>query len=624
MCGIGGVLRTDGKRIPATWIKAIDARIAYRGPDGEGTFRDLVKDDDGNCVAAIVLVHRRLSIIDHAGGAQPMVSKRGRSEEEGLVAVISNGCIYNHRALRSELEAAGHEFVSDHSDTEVLIHGYREWGPQLTDHLEGMYALAIWDRARCSLVLARDWFGEKPLYVRHGIGANERILAFSSDARSLAHLTKARLPETDDGFVREWGDRYLQLGYNHGGATVYGSAEGDAIVSVPPAVSDTIDILLPEHADRPLDVDAVETLLDSAVAGCLEADVELGCFLSGGVDSSLVALMAKRHRDDLRTFTVRMSDRRYDESGYASAVAKAIGTRHTTLNVAPKPVEDLQFLVRTLGQPFGDSSILPMYWISRAAREHVKVALSGDGGDELFLGYERYLAARHLARFHWLMQLLPPSLLTETHPRSLRHKLGRLGDMARDYSDRGIIATESLFTGAQIAELTGRAPRSPARVPAGTDALRTLRRADLLEYLPNDLLVKVDTASMATGLEVRTPLLNRDLVRAALAASTKHLLPRGRRKGLLRAVARRHLPGALVDRAKMGFSIPIGEWFRNDYGSMRTMLLDQLLRSRDPFGPVPLKRRAVKRMVDEHLARERDHGQRLFALLTLSMWARMA
>jgi len=617
-------LRTDGKRIPATWMKAIDARIAYRGPDGEGTFRDVVKDDDGHCVAAITLVHRRLSIIDHDGGAQPMVSKRGRTDDEGLVAVVFNGCIYNHRALRDELEAEGHAFVSDHSDTEVLIHGYRQWGPKLTDHLEGMYALAIWDRSRCSLVLARDWFGEKPLFVRHGIGDNSRILAFSSDGRSMAHLTKARLPDTSGGYVQAWGDHYLQLGYNRDGATVYGGDGDDGITAVPPAVSDTIDTLLPVQADQPLDEERLESLLDDAVAGCLEADVELGCFLSGGVDSSLVALLAKRHRDDLATFTVRMPDRRYDESKFAEQVADAIGTRHTTLNVAARPAEDLLHLVRTLGQPFGDSSILPTYWISRAAREHVKVALTGDGGDELFLGYERYIAARPLARHHWWLRFIPSSFMDETHPRSFRNKLGRLGEMAREYPELGIIATESLFTGAQIADLTGRPPPSPASVPAGVDALRTLRREDLVEYLPNDLLVKIDTASMACGLEVRAPLLNRNVVRAALAASTRHLLPGGRRKGLLRAVARRHLPAPLVDRAKMGFSIPIGEWFRNDYGSMRTLLLDQLLRSRDPFGPLSLNRHAIKRMVDEHMARKRDHGNRLFALLTLSLWARSA
>jgi asparagine synthase (glutamine-hydrolysing) len=605
-------------------MKAIDARIAYRGPDGEGSFRDLVKNEDGKCVAAVALVHRRLSIIDHAGGVQPMVSEQGRTADEGLVAVVFNGCIYNHRDLRAELEAEGHEFVSDHSDTEVLVHGYRQWGPQLTDHLEGMYAFALWDRARCSLVLARDWFGEKPLYVRHGIGENPRILAFSSDARSLAHLTKARLPDPRGDFVSTWGDHYLQLGYNRSGTTIYGSPRDDRIVSVPPAVSESIDTLLPVNADQPLDEDRVESLLDDAVAGCLEADVELGCFLSGGVDSSLVALFAHRHREDLPTFTVRMPDRRYDESAYAQQVADAIGTRHTTLSVAPRPADDLQFLVRTLGQPFGDSSILPTYWISRAAREHVKVALSGDGGDELFLGYERYVAARHLARHSWWLRLLPKSFLDETHPRSLRHKLGRLGDMAREYPELGVIATESLFTSQQIADLTGRPPPEPVSVPAGADALRTLRREDLVEYLTYDLLVKVDTASMACGLEVRAPLLNRDVARAALAASTAHLLPGRRRKGLLRAVARRHLPAPLVDRAKMGFSIPIGEWFRNDYGSMRTMLLDQLLRSRDPFGPLTLDRNAIKRMIDEHLSRQRDHGQRLFALLTLSLWARMA
>jgi asparagine synthase (glutamine-hydrolysing) len=190
MCGIGGILRRDGQPIPDEWLDAIDARIKHRGPDGEGRFRDSaeVETEDGPQRVEIALVHRRLAILDAEGGKQPMVSERGRNDEEGFVAVVFNGCIYNQWDLRRELEGAGHSFLSDHSDTEVLIHGYREWGPELTHHLEGMYAFALWDRSKQALVLARDWFGEKPLYVRWGIGENNRIISFSSDARSLAML----------------------------------------------------------------------------------------------------------------------------------------------------------------------------------------------------------------------------------------------------------------------------------------------------------------------------------------------------------------------------------------------------------------------------------------------------
>jgi asparagine synthase (glutamine-hydrolysing) len=236
MCGIGGILRRDGRPIPDEWLDAIDARIKHRGPDDCGRFRDSaeVETEDGPQRFEIALVHWRLAILDVEGGAQPMVSERGRNDEEGLIAVVFNGCIYNHHDLRRELIDAGHTFVSDHADTEVLIHGYREWGPELTHHLEGMYAFALWDRSKQALVLARDWFGEKPLYVRWGIGENNRIISFSSDARALAMLCEdvrqspgiaipgLSLPQYE---LRPFTDRYLQLGYAHAGLTIY---DGDA------------------------------------------------------------------------------------------------------------------------------------------------------------------------------------------------------------------------------------------------------------------------------------------------------------------------------------------------------------------------------------------------------------
>jgi asparagine synthase (glutamine-hydrolysing) len=274
-----------------------------------------------------------------------------------------------------------------------------------------------------------------------------------------------------------------------------------------------------------------------------------------------------------------------------------------------------------LGQPFGDSSLLPTYWVSRAAREHVKVALSGDGGDELFLGYDRYLAARRLTRHRRLLQWMPTSLLQQSHPKSLKHRLGRVGVMARDMGELGVLAMESLFSQDQLIALLGGLPGRKASQEPGFDPMQSLRRADLLNYLPHDLMVKVDTASMAVALEVRSPFLDRDLVRAALAAPTHQLVPGGRRKGLLADLARRHLPATVVDRPKSGFAIPIGEWFRNDFGSLRTLLLDHL-RASDPFGPIPLDRMAIKRLLDEHLTWKRDHGQRLFALLTLAIWSK--
>ncbi|MDY7109996.1 MAG: asparagine synthase (glutamine-hydrolyzing) [Planctomycetota bacterium] len=665
MCGIGGILRTDGEPIPEEWLDAIDARIAYRGPDGEGRFRDRVEVDtpDGKKTVEVAFVHRRLSIIDHASGGQPMVSERGRTDEEGLVAVVFNGCIYNHRELRKELEAAGHRFATDHSDTEVLIHGWREWGANVIKHLEGMYAFAIWDRHAVSLYLARDAFGEKPLYYRNTQTPSAPtvaapVIGFASDASSLWHYPPPD-PVADDECRYGWLVSYLLLGYG-----LLRPLPGPDPVGVHEMSPGTGDLFRGEEADPGCEFTGsdlvewkpsarpIEDLLDDAVHRRLEADVPLGCFLSGGVDSSLIAHFAKKHKPDLRTFSVRMPDPRYDESHHAEQVAAHIGTDHTTLDCDPKPADDLVYLINLLGQPFADSSILPTYWVSRAAREHVKVAIAGDGGDELFVGYERYMAARFLRR-HWRwLRLLPPRILKRFHPKSRLHKLGRLGDMARDYPRLGIATMESIFTQRGINELlslpsppgrgaggeSGRAmaegleeladspsPGSLRSPPSprgrGEDALAALRLCDIEHYLPNDLLRKVDTASMAVALEVRCPFLDRDLAAAVLAMPVDDLIPGGTRKGLLRNIARRYLPAEVVDRPKMGFAIPIGEWFRSDYGSMKTLLLDHL-QSAEPFGPIRLDRKAVQRFIDEHMSGKRDHGQRLFALLTLSIRAR--
>jgi asparagine synthase (glutamine-hydrolysing) len=652
MCGIGGILRTDGQPIPEEWLDAIDARIAYRGPDGQGRFRDRVEVDtpQGRKTVEVAFVHRRLSIIDHADGGQPMVSECGRTDDEGLIAVVFNGCIYNHRELRKELEAAGHPFVTDHSDTEVLIHGWREWGTNVIMHLEGMYAFVVWDRNAASLYLARDAFGEKPLYFRNTQTPSAPtvaapVIGFASDASSLWGYPPPD-PVAGDECRYGWLVSYLMMGYG-----LWQPLPGPDLVDVREMSQGTGGLFRGEQADpgcESTDVDLtewepstrpIEDLLEDAVHRRLEADVPLGCFLSGGIDSSLIAHFAKKHKPDLRTFSVNMPDPRYDESHHAEQVAAHIGTDHTTLGCDPKPAEDLVCLINTLGQPFADSSILPTYWVSKAARQHVKVAIAGDGGDELFLGYERYMAARFLRR-HWRwLRLLPPGVLRRFHPKSRLHKLGRFGDMARDFRRLGMIAMETIFTLSEIEALTPAIvhPRWQCSVDEdhtveealilgrgwglSDDALWWLRDLDIGQYLPNDLLRKVDTASMAVALEVRCPFLDRDLAAFVLAMPIDDLIPGGKRKGLLRNIARKYLPAEVVDRPKMGFAIPIGEWFRSDYGSMKTLLLDHL-QSAEPFGPISLNRKAVRRFIDEHMSGKRDHGQRLFALLTLSIWAR--
>ncbi|MCA9311415.1 MAG: hypothetical protein KDA21_09440 [Phycisphaerales bacterium] len=703
MCGLGGILRItppgdpDGfadhppTAIPETWLDAIDAHIALRGPDDEGRFRDIVRRADGS-VVEVALVHRRLSIIDPATGAQPMVS--AGPEEEDLYALVFNGCIYNHRELRRELEARGRVFTSDHSDTEVLLEGYREvmagarsakaglktfYEEWLPERVDGMYAFALWDRRRGDLVLGRDHFGQKPLYVAQ---PEKGLLVFASTvpavraacaaALGAEHATLTRLDEDE---LVDW----LALGYGAGTpwASVRGVRRGAVVVQGerPLPVEDAgrfpgavvlllamalvfvaivlvatlllaaaillvaLVLLAPvppwllyrryltrrdTQARLRTVIDDVDALLDHAVRARLESDVPLGCFLSGGIDSSLIAHHAQRALGSdaaLLTLCVKMPDPRYDESAQAQAMAERLGTRHVTLEVSDvNAASDLVFLIETLGLPFGDSSILPSYWVSEAARRHVKVALSGDGGDELFYGYDRYRAARWLqpgVRNAWV---LPDNLFDRSDPRSRSDRMARLGVAARHKGYTDLVA---IFPTPDL--------RRVARRSSGVLSLSSrfggaamARQFDLDAYLPEDLLRKVDTASMACGLEVRCPFLGRDLREVVLTLPPNVLMPEGERKGLLRQVALRHLPAEVVDRPKMGFAIPVGEWFRTDHGGMRGLLEGQL-GGKDPFGvageALGVKVDACRAMMQEHMEGGRDHSQRLFALLSLSVWS---
>jgi asparagine synthase (glutamine-hydrolysing) len=702
MCGIGGILRVSPpgeaapalarpaqESIPEAWLDVLDEAIRHRGPDGHGRFRDRALRADGS-VVEVALVHRRLSILDHAGGAQPMVAGVARVSDAvapdpsaptsapwpapmlfhgrpgdpvvyrsvvgeagprgsggcapgDLVAVVFNGCIYNHRELRADLRAAGHEFVTDHSDTEVLVHGWREWGEDLPARLEGMFSFVVWDRATARLFAARDPAGEKPLYESDLDG----LYSFASVPAALARLlscgagvpgaARGGRPAVSMRGLREW----LRFG-----ATCWSPFDGiDEVEGRVRAIYDRHDRgdgamvngmrrgwydTWPRRGEGRLDADRVEALLSEAVRSRLEADVPLGCFLSGGTDSSLIALMLRRYAGRARTFCVRMPDERFDESEIARRVAALLGADHTTLDCAARPAEDLVALIHQLGLPFGDSSLLPAHWVSRAARSVTTVALSGDGGDELFGGYERHVANRWLRRWRLLLRALPPTAGRGAHPRSALAKAARLAGAAR----RGYAELLAVFQADDLARLLPGPEPAPTLPGPCPDPLRF----DFEWYLPFDLLRKTDTASMAVALEVRAPMLARPLVRAALAAPLDDLMPRGRgggRKGLLRQVARRHLPAEIVDRPKMGFAIPIGEWFRTDYGGLRTLLYDRLT-AREPFGPDSLGINSaidpgfVRRMLREHDQagsrspwpwKGRDHSQRLYVLLVLSIWA---
>jgi asparagine synthase (glutamine-hydrolysing) len=683
VCGIAGILRVHAPgaavlppqvAIPEAWLDVLDESIKHRGPDGQGRFRDRAVRPDG-AVVDVALVHRRLAIIDLADGAQPMVSARdlrasggisadglnvpllfqggprdavryrplstptlargARPDSDDLVAVVFNGCIYNHRELRKELQAAGHVFETDHSDTEVLVHGWREWGSGLPSRLDGMFSFALWDRSRGQLLLWRDPAGEKPLYETE-VSPFAFASAPAALQRLMARLDRERLliNEPKPGIwmrgVREW----LRFGgtcFNpySGIIEVEGRAEsrferadrGDGVLVDGP-VHDWYEDLPDRNGER-LDVRRVEGLLTEAVRSRLVTDVPLGCFLSGGIDSSLMALLAQRESGRIRTFCVRMPDPRYDESEIAAEVAGLIGSDHSTLECSPSPADELPDLIKQLGLPFGDSSLLPTYWVSRATRQVVKVALAGDGGDELFGGYERHAINPWLQRLAPILRHMPARVGWTAHPKSFRNKLGRLVAAAHS----GYAELTAIFDRADLCTLVPGAEPGLSLPGQRSDALR----CDFEWYLPYDLLRKTDTASMRVALEVRAPMLSRAVVHAALRAPLGDIMPRGQRKGLLRQVARKYLPAEIVDRPKQGFAIPIGEWFRSDYGGMKQLLMDHV-NSAEPWGPpslgIDLNMKFVRQMLDEHMGTGpsgrvvRDHSQRLYMLLVLSIWAK--
>lgn len=632
MCGIAGILRISSsasvpphEAIPEAWLDILDEGIKHRGPDGQGRFRDRVVNAQGQTID-VALVHRRLSIIDHNDGAQPMVAQCGS-------AIAFNGCIYNHRDLRQQLKQLGREFVTHHSDTEALLQGWLQWGTGLFARVDGMYAAAWWDRANASVMLARDAFGEKPLYWatlanRDGVSLH----AFASTVPALVRLYKV-LNSGECPLEPSDLNHWIKFGW--GSATPYRH-----INELRPGT--ILDLSNPEETEQEtsnntgpeidalqrsvLNADQVDQLLRGSVHSRLEADVPMGFFLSGGLDSALICKYAAEVHPELTAYTVQMPDPAFDESAHARETAAFLRISHMVLECDANPAEDLENLMNQLGLPFGDSSLLPSMWVSRAARKVSTVAIGGDGGDELFMGYDRHRAIKLLWQMsfvpHALRQVLSKCISLDANPKSLRTRAARFLSAAanNDYAELLANFPSSLCSELGIASISGRC-RS-----AWSGAVASARQADVLEYLPCDLLRKSDTASMQVALELRAPFLSLDLARAALRADVACLMPRGQRKGLLREVARRYLPDSIVDRPKQGFAIPIGDWFRTGYGGMKTLLLDTI-NSADPFPEsklgISLNRNAVNRLVDEHMQKKRDHSQRLYMLMVLGIWARI-
>lgn len=641
MCGIAGFFTAGA--LPdqaAPWARAMGDALAHRGPDGHGEWLD-----EG---AGIALAHRRLSIVDLSpAGRQPMVSADGRW------VVVFNGEIYNHLQLRHQLEAANRAPAwRGHSDTETLLAAVAAWG--LVTALQravGMFAIALWDRQLRSLTLARDRLGEKPLYY----GVQSGVLLFGSELKALrAH------PAFDGGIDTGALSLLLRHGYvpapwsiHRGirkllpGTLLTLSRPGDA--DAEPTTYWSVQEQALAGAREPLslsDTEAVETLdrlLRQSIEGQRVADVPLGAFLSGGIDSSTtVAVMQALSSQPVRTFTIALPDAALDESAHARAVARHLGTQHTELMVTAQEAQ--QVIPKLPGlycEPFADASQIPTFLVSQLARKDVTVALSGDAGDELFCGYDRYHWAQRVAAVPLalrrscgtVLQALPAEVwstllapVSPWLPRELRE--GDRADRLRKLvSVLGARQNDDVYRQMVSFWPEGMSPVVGACEPltAFTEPVPPLRAfasrmmlLDMRSYLPDDILVKVDRAAMAASLETRVPLLDHRIVEFALRLPLQQKLRGGQGKWVLRQVLDRYVPRALVERPKLGFGIPIHAWLRGPLRGWAEDLLDESrLRQAGLLDPTP-----VHRLWREHMAGRNDWGYRLWPMLMFEAWRR--
>jgi len=621
MCGIAGIFHLEtAKPVEESRVRAMLGPMAHRGPDGSGVWT----------APGIGLGHLRLSVIDLAGGAQPMAT------DDGQIIVTYNGEIYNFAEIRAELEAKGHRFTT-HSDTEVILHGWRQWGEGCVDHFVGMFAFALHDRSTQSLWLVRDRLGVKPL---HYATLSDGSLIFASELKGLlAHPLMRRKPELSAV------EDYLAYGYVPDDTSIVRGVSklgaGETLLAVRGRPLGTPrrywDVSFADRSSASagaLEEEMVE-LLRQSVRSRMVADVPLGAFLSGGVDSStVVAFMAEASNNAVRTCTIGFDDASVDETAHADLVARRYATDHRTRTVSSDDYPLIDTLTTHFDEPFADVSALPTYRVCQLAREHVTVALSGDGADEAFAGYRRHMFQHREERIRGLL----PSFIrgpvlgslgaiypkADWAPRAFRAKSTLTGlamDGAEAYAASvGVTPPalrERLWVSEARAALNGYRPeqryiKAMRNAPA-RDAIDRAQYADLRIWLPGDILTKIDRMSMAVGLEAREPLLDHRLVEFAARLPVSMRIRGQTGKYLMKKSMERYLPPSILYRPKMGFVTPIAEWFRGPLAGEARALAGGSALARSGWFDM----QQVARMADQHRSGMVNHGRLLWQLLML-------
>jgi asparagine synthase (glutamine-hydrolysing) len=637
MCGIAGaVWFRPEKRLDPSRLRQMTDALVHRGPDDQGVyFQELQRRSDSapasQAPAGVALGFRRLAIIDLVSGNQPL------SNEDGSIRLIFNGEIYNYRDLRKRLEGAGHQFATD-SDSETIVHLYEDLGLGCFEHLNGMFAIAIWDSRNNRLVLARDRLGKKPLYYH----CHDGRLLFASELKSLATV-----PDLARTINPEAIDLYFTYQYIPHPSTIYQN-----VFKLEPGTLGVYEndqwrtegywkidwkqerSVSPEQAKAQL-----QELLTDSVRLRLRSDVPLGAFLSGGIDSSLLVAIAQRELNQpIQTYAIGFGESDFDETQFAQQVADHVGTNHRRFEVQPQAAEILDRLAYAYDEPFSDSSALPTWYLCQQTKQQVTVAISGDGGDELFAGYDRYralqwsqpLSGLKLDRISRLMEKLP-GLAATSNRRSLFRRLQRFTEALGQPPARRYLQWLQIFNEASrwemyrddfIEQLPPRDPfaflQKAWETSGPRDLISKASLADIQTYLPCDLMTKVDIASMAHSLEVRQPFLDYRLVEfaASLPSSLKYRFGKG--KQLLRETFGSWLPDAIWKRKKMGFGIPVAAWFR---GPLREQSKEMLLGS-DARCHRFLKPDILEQLYTRHVRQTSNEGYRLWSLLMFEAWLR--